>query len=99
MRVLGERALDRRPLNRVILSKYLYGSRRLVKLACGDVRHRHTGLIACDLDEEQTIALGSPARRVEHLRALEDVGVDECALYGSTPAQNAGLIAAWRDGA
>lgn len=65
------------------------------------VFHRHQLLEPAELVPdawmEQTCALGSPARCLDHLEALKAVGVDEFALYGSTPAQNAGLIAAWRE--
>ncbi len=45
----------------------------------------------------ETCALGSVAECVATLRAFRNAGVDELALYGSTPADNAKLIAAWRD--
>jgi 5,10-methylenetetrahydromethanopterin reductase len=30
------------------------------------------------------------------VRALKEAGADEIATYGSTPGQNAALVAAWR---
>jgi probable F420-dependent oxidoreductase len=44
----------------------------------------------------ETCALGSVDACVKTLRAFRDAGVDEIGTYGSTPAQNAGLIKAWR---
>ena len=44
-----------------------------------------------------TCAIGTPAECVEQLRAFRDAGVDELALYGSTPAENAAVISAWRE--
>jgi hypothetical protein len=34
---------------------------------------------------------------VTSLRRFRDAGADEVATFGSTPMQNAALIAAWRD--
>jgi probable F420-dependent oxidoreductase len=45
----------------------------------------------------ETCAIGSVEECVATLRAFKDAGVDELALYGSTPAENADLIAAWRE--
>lgn len=41
-------------------------------------------------------AIGTVAECVTSLQRYRDAGVDEIATYGSTPAQNAELIAAWR---
>ncbi len=46
---------------------------------------------------EQTCGLGSVSACVKTLQDFRDAGADELALYGSTPDQNAALIAAWRD--
>jgi 5,10-methylenetetrahydromethanopterin reductase len=43
-----------------------------------------------------TCAIGSVDECIAHFDALKEIGVDEFALYGSTPAQNAKLITAWR---
>jgi 5,10-methylenetetrahydromethanopterin reductase len=48
---------------------------------------------------EATAALGSIEHCVSVLRKYRAVGVDEIAVYGSTPQENAGLIAAWRENA
>jgi probable F420-dependent oxidoreductase len=62
--------------------------------------HRHELLEPARLvpDEwmEETCALGSIENCVERLQQFRDVGADEIAVYGSTPAQNAALMAAWR---
>jgi 5,10-methylenetetrahydromethanopterin reductase len=42
-------------------------------------------------------AIGSIEDCVRKLQQFRDAGVDEICTYGSTPAQNARLIAAWRD--
>lgn len=42
-------------------------------------------------------ALGDVDACVRQLRRFRDAGADEVATYGSTPGQNAGLLAAWRD--
>lgn len=46
---------------------------------------------------QETCALGSAGDCVKQLRNFRDAGADELALYGSTPSDNARLIAAWRD--
>lgn len=43
-----------------------------------------------------TCAVGSVDECIQTLQAFKDVGVDEFATYGSSPVQNATLIAAWR---
>lgn len=42
-------------------------------------------------------AIGSIEECVASLQRFKDAGADEIATYGSTPAQNAKLVAAWRD--
>lgn len=42
-------------------------------------------------------AMGSAADCVRHVQQYRDVGAHEVDLYGSSPAQNAGLIEAWRN--
>jgi probable F420-dependent oxidoreductase len=42
-------------------------------------------------------ATGSVAKCVASLQRFRDAGADEIATFGSTPMQNASLIAAWRD--
>jgi probable F420-dependent oxidoreductase len=46
---------------------------------------------------EECSAVGSLTSCVAKLQEFKDAGVDELALYGSSPRQNAGLIAAWRE--
>lgn len=46
---------------------------------------------------EESCAIGSVAHCVDRLQEYRDIGVDEIAIYASTPAENAELIAAWRD--
>lgn len=62
--------------------------------------HRHELLEPARLvpDEwmEETCALGSIEHCVERLAQFRDAGADEIATYGSTPAQNAQLVQAWR---
>ncbi|HEY2832762.1 MAG TPA: hypothetical protein VGJ14_10085 [Sporichthyaceae bacterium] len=43
-----------------------------------------------------TCALGSTAGCVTKLAEFRAAGADEVVTYGSTPGQNAGLLAAWR---
>lgn len=45
---------------------------------------------------EESCAIGSVEHCVDVLRSYRDAGADEIAIYGSTPAENAALIAAWR---
>jgi probable F420-dependent oxidoreductase len=45
---------------------------------------------------EEAAAIGSPQTCVQKIQQYKDAGADEIALYGSTPAQNESLIAAWR---
>jgi probable F420-dependent oxidoreductase len=42
-------------------------------------------------------AIGTPAECVTSLQRFLDAGADEVTTYGSTPRQNADLIAAWRE--
>jgi len=46
---------------------------------------------------EDCSAIGTVDECVTSLRRFIDAGADEIATYGSTPAQNAKLVAAWRD--
>jgi 5,10-methylenetetrahydromethanopterin reductase len=45
---------------------------------------------------QRSCGIGTVAECLKTARALKDAGVDEIATYGSTPAQNAALVAAWR---
>ena len=62
--------------------------------------HRHELLEPARLvpDEwmDETCALGSIENCVTRLQQFRDAGADEIATYGSTPAQNARLVDAWR---
>jgi imidazole glycerol phosphate synthase subunit HisF len=44
----------------------------------------------------QTSLAGSIADCVARMRAYRATGIDEICFYGSTPAENAALIDAWR---
>jgi probable F420-dependent oxidoreductase len=44
-----------------------------------------------------TCAIGSVAQCVAKLQQFRDAGVDEIGCYGSTPTENARLVAAWRE--
>lgn len=62
--------------------------------------HRHQLLepaeLLPDAYMEQTCALGTIDNCVRVIERFRDAGADEIATYGSTPAQNAALVAAWR---
>lgn len=45
----------------------------------------------------ESCAVGSASECVKKLQEFRDAGADEVAIYCSTPAQNKGVIAAWRD--
>jgi 5,10-methylenetetrahydromethanopterin reductase len=64
------------------------------------VFHRHQLLEPASLIPDSwmrdTCAIGSVDECIAHFDALKEIGVDEFALYGSTPAQNAKLITTWR---
>jgi 5,10-methylenetetrahydromethanopterin reductase len=45
----------------------------------------------------ESCAIGDVATCVERLREYRDAGADEIAIYASTPLENEGLIAAWRE--
>ena len=45
----------------------------------------------------EAAAIGTAAACVRHVQRYRDAGAHEVDLYGSTPAQNAGLIQAWRN--
>ena len=65
------------------------------------IYHRHEMLEPARLipDElmKQTCAIGSVEECVKTLQKFKDAGADEITTYGSTPGQNAKLVAAWRD--
>ena len=46
---------------------------------------------------EDCCAIGSPQECATSLQRFIDAGADEVTTYGSTPRQNAALIAAWRE--
>jgi 5,10-methylenetetrahydromethanopterin reductase len=46
---------------------------------------------------EASCAIGSVDNCIRKIREFRDAGADEVTTYGSTPSQNAMLIAAWRD--
>jgi 5,10-methylenetetrahydromethanopterin reductase len=46
---------------------------------------------------EESCAIGSVEACAKKLKEFKDAGADEIATYGSTPAQNAALVSAWRD--
>jgi len=56
--------------------------------------------VAAQIPDEYMLdcsAIGSVDECVTSLQRFIDAGADEIATYGSTPAQNAKLVAAWRD--
>jgi probable F420-dependent oxidoreductase len=61
--------------------------------------HRHQMMEAAALIPDEwmldSCAFGTAREVADNLRRFVDAGVDEIATYGSTPAQNAGLLAAW----
>jgi probable F420-dependent oxidoreductase len=61
---------------------------------------RHQLLKVADAVPDEYIrecsAIGSVPECVDSLQRFIDAGADEIAVYGSTPAQNAELVAAWR---
>lgn len=63
--------------------------------------HRHQMMeVAALIPDEYMLdcsALGSVNECVTSLERFIDAGADEIVTYGSTPAQNAELVAAWRD--
>ncbi len=98
---IGERLFDVNEWNPGVLAKL---RSHMASLAGGDkdavdAFHRANVLEAADLIPEAYIedasAIGSAANCVRTLQRFRDAGADEIAVYGSTPAQNAGLIAAW----
>jgi probable F420-dependent oxidoreductase len=62
--------------------------------------HRHQMLEAAALIPDEYMldssAFGPAQECAASLKRFADAGVDEIATYGSTPAQNAGLLAAWQ---
>ena len=64
------------------------------------VFHRHELIEASERVPEswmqETCAIGSVDQCVRRMQEFRDAGVDEIGCYGSTPADNAALIAAWR---
>ena len=63
--------------------------------------HRHQLLEPAKIIPDEwmidTCAIGSVDECVSSLQRFRDAGADEIATYGSTPAQNAKLIEAWRN--
>src|SRR5262245_5484371 len=62
-------------------------------------RHQMMGPASVLPDEwiHDTCAIGTVDEVVTNLQRFIDAGADEIATYGSTPAQNAAMIAAWRE--
>jgi 5,10-methylenetetrahydromethanopterin reductase len=62
-------------------------------------RHQMMDVAAKVRDEymEDSCAFGTVDECVTSLQRFIDAGANEIATYGSTPAQNAGLVAAWRE--
>ena len=64
------------------------------------VFHRHEMMTPAELIPDEwmhdSCAIGTAAECAANLQRFRDAGADEIATYGSTPAQNAGLIEAWR---
>jgi len=62
--------------------------------------HRHQMMKAAALIPDEwmldSCAFGRAEACAENLRRFADAGADEITTYGSTPAQNAGLLAAWK---
>lgn len=62
--------------------------------------HRHQMMNAAALIPDEwmldSCAYGTAAECADHLLRFAEAGADEITTYGSTPAQNAGLLAAWK---
>ena len=62
--------------------------------------HRHQMMDAAALIPDEwmldSCAFGTAEECAEHLERFVEAGADEIATYGSTPAQNARLLAAWQ---
>jgi probable F420-dependent oxidoreductase len=62
--------------------------------------HRHEMLAPAELIPDEwmhdSCAIGTDEECARNLERFLEAGADEIATYGSTPAQNAGLIEAWR---
>jgi len=62
--------------------------------------HRHQMMDAAALIPDEWMldssAFGTAAECAVNLQRFVDAGADEIATYGSTPQQNAGLLAAWK---
>jgi probable F420-dependent oxidoreductase len=87
---------DPAPLERVRGHEQLSG----METAVSDLSFHRTQLLgpASEVPDawmEESCALGSVAQCVDTLRRFRDAGADELVTYGSTPAQNAALAAAW----
>jgi alkanesulfonate monooxygenase SsuD/methylene tetrahydromethanopterin reductase-like flavin-dependent oxidoreductase (luciferase family) len=65
--------------------------------------HRHQMMDAAALIPNEWMldssAYGTAQECATNLQRFADAGADEIATYGSTPGQNAGLLAAWTKGA
>jgi 5,10-methylenetetrahydromethanopterin reductase len=62
---------------------------------------RHEMLAPAELIPDQymhdSCAIGTAVECAAKLKEFKDAGADEITTYGSTPAQNAGLVEAWRE--
>jgi alkanesulfonate monooxygenase SsuD/methylene tetrahydromethanopterin reductase-like flavin-dependent oxidoreductase (luciferase family) len=63
--------------------------------------HRHEMMEPAELVPDEWMAdvsaIGTTEQCVASLQRFRDAGADEIATYGSTPGQNAKLIARWRE--
>lgn len=93
----AENGWDPEPVERLRSHEQFRGLDR----AAGHAFHRHEMLgPLAELPWEwitESSAIGTVDACVAQLQRYRDAGADEVATYGSTPMQNAALIAAWRD--
>jgi probable F420-dependent oxidoreductase len=87
---------DIAPVEKLRAHNHFQGNKQMADLAYHRIQLMEPAQLIPDAWMNQTCALGSVDQCVSQLQRFRDAGADEIATYGSTPAQNAGLIEAWR---
>jgi len=88
---------DRGPVDKLREHRQFQRSNEMADTAFHRVELMEPARLVPDEWMQETCAIGGVDDCVAKIRQFRDAGADEVATYGSTPSQNAGLIAAWRE--
>jgi 5,10-methylenetetrahydromethanopterin reductase len=88
---------DRGPVDELRRHRQFQKSKDMADTAFHRIQLMEPARLVPDAWMHETCAIGSVDECVAQLQRFRDAGADEIATYGSTPAQNEGLMAAWRE--